>query len=170
MEAFPSIHKCLYFPWEMGSFWRKLWQWNYYFTETEERAVSCNLHLVADKLRFLNRGTCSIMYQELACISNALYARSHLSHSGPSAPGLPLFCQSVEQLKRDLPTTLAGMTGSDSLVYEKSGLREKCRFVCVWGCSGALDCEAGKQSRKETERDGHICTYRLVFTVSSYRV
>lgn len=97
------------------------------------------------------------MYQELACISNALYARSHLSHSGPSAPGLPLFCQSVEQLKRDLPTTLAGMTGSDSLVYEKSGLREKCRFVCV--CEGARVHLIVKQENRAGKRQKEMVTY-----------
>lgn len=40
--------------------------------------VSCKLLLVADKLCSLNTGTHSIMHQELACISNAFYARSHL--------------------------------------------------------------------------------------------
>lgn len=79
---------------------------------------------LADKLCSLNRGTLSIMYQELACISNALYAWSHLSHTGPSAPGLPLFCQSVEQLKRDLSNTSAGITGSGSPC--EGGLCGKC--------------------------------------------
>lgn len=56
------------------------------------------------------------MYKDLACISNAFNAWSHLSHSGLSAAGLPLFCQSVEQLKRDLPSTLARVERSDSIV------------------------------------------------------
>lgn len=81
------------------------------------------------------------MYQELAYVSNAFNARSHLTHSGPSAPGLSLFCQSVEQLKRDLPNTLAGMTGGHLLC--------ECfmRNMCIHLLECVLAGETGRWSR-----------------------
>lgn len=106
------------------------------------------------------------MYQELTCISNAFYARSHLSHSRPSAPGLPLFCQSVEQLKRNLPTTLAGMTGSDLLC--EWFMRKMC-IVCVLGCLGSHACEAEKRERQSKRDRWGWSRKDLVIVFSSYR-
>lgn len=108
---------------------------------------------LADKLCSLKRGTYSIMYLDLACESSAYYAQSHLSHSGPSESGLPLFCQSVEQLKRDLPLHV----------------RRSCSSLAAWvACEknvhslrwAALGC-ARERGRRETVTYGLLITFPI---------